>query len=122
RRCEQDLPALLAFRSDSHLGVAGLLNAYRAGNVSVVNAIGTGVADDKAVYAYLPAIIRFYLSEEPILSNVETYLCDNPSDRQYVLEHLDSLVVKAVGESGGYGMLVGPHRTAAQRGEVRGPT
>jgi uncharacterized circularly permuted ATP-grasp superfamily protein len=119
RRVDDDFLDPLAFRSDSHLGVAGLLNAYRAGNVSVVNAIGTGVADDKAVYAYLPAIIRFYLSEEPILSNVQTYLCDNPSDRQYVLEHLDSLVVKAVGESGGYGMLVGPHSTAAQRDEFR---
>jgi uncharacterized circularly permuted ATP-grasp superfamily protein len=120
RRVDDDFLDPLAFRSDSHLGVAGLLNAYRAGNVSVVNAIGTGVADDKAVYAYLPAIIRFYLSEEPILSNVPTYLCGNASDRQYVLEHLDSLVVKAVGESGGYGMLVGPHSTAAQRDEFRG--
>ena len=119
RRVDDDFLDPLAFRSDSHLGVAGLLNAYRAGNVSVVNAIGTGVADDKAVYAYLPAIIRFYLSEEPILSNVPTYLCGNASDRQYVLEHLDSLVVKAVGESGGYGMLVGPHSTAAQRDEFR---
>jgi len=119
RRVDDDFLDPLAFRSDSHLGVAGLLNAYRAGNVSLVNAIGTGVADDKAVYAYLPAIIRFYLDEEPILSNVETYLCADPSDRQYVLEHLDSLVVKAVGESGGYGMLVGPHSTAAQRDEFR---
>jgi uncharacterized circularly permuted ATP-grasp superfamily protein len=119
RRVDDDFIDPLAFRSDSHLGVAGLLNAYRAGNVSVVNAIGTGVADDKAVYAYLPAIIRFYLSEEPILSNVDTYLCGDASDRQYVLEHLDSLVVKAVGESGGYGMLVGPHSTAAQRDEFR---
>ena len=117
RRVDDDFLDPLAFRSDSHLGVAGLLNAYRAGNVSVVNAIGTGVADDKAVYAYLPAIIRFYLSEEPILPNVETYLCGNPSDRQYVLEHLDELVVKAVGESGGYGMLIGPHSTAEQREE-----
>ena len=119
RRVDDDFLDPLAFRSDSHLGVAGLLNAYRAGTVSVVNAIGTGVADDKAVYAYLPAIIRFYLSEEPILSNVDTYLCGNASDRSYVLEHLDSLVVKAVGESGGYGMLVGPHSTAAQRDEFR---
>jgi uncharacterized circularly permuted ATP-grasp superfamily protein len=119
RRVDDDFLDPLAFRSDSHLGVAGLLNAYRAGNVSVVNAIGTGVADDKAVYAYLPAIIRFYLSEEPILSNVPTYLCGNGSDRQYVLDNLDSLVVKAVGESGGYGMLVGPHSTAAQRDEFR---
>jgi uncharacterized circularly permuted ATP-grasp superfamily protein len=119
RRVDDDFLDPLAFRRDSHLGVAGLLNAYRAGHVSIANAIGTGVADDKALYAYIPAIIRFYLSEEPILPNVETYLLGNPSDRNYVLEHLDSLVVKAVGESGGYGMLVGPHSTAAQREEFR---
>src|SRR5688500_523857 len=119
RRVDDDFLDPLAFRSDSHLGVAGLLNAYRAGNVSVVNAIGTGVADDKALYAYVPAIIRFYLSEEPILENVQTYLCGNPDDRRYVLEHLDALVVKAVGESGGYGMLVGPHSTAAEREAFR---
>jgi uncharacterized circularly permuted ATP-grasp superfamily protein len=119
RRVDDDFLDPLAFRADSHLGVAGLLNAYRAGNVSLANAIGTGVADDKALYAYIPAIIRFYLSEEPILPNVETYLLSNPQDRQYVLEHLDSLVVKAVGESGGYGMLVGPHSTAADREAFR---
>src|SRR5688500_10467387 len=90
RRVDDDFLDPLAFRSDSHLGVAGLLNAYRAGNVSVVNAIGTGVADDKAVYAYVPAIIRFYLSEEPILPNVETYLCGNTSHRQSVLQRLDN--------------------------------
>ena len=105
----------LAFRTDSYLGVAGLLNAYRAGNVSLANAIGTGVADDKALYAYIPAIIKFYLSEDPILQNVQTYLCSNLSDRTYVLEHLESLVVKAVGESGGYGMLIGPHSTEKDR-------
>jgi uncharacterized circularly permuted ATP-grasp superfamily protein len=99
--------------------VAGLLNAYRAGNVSIANAIGTGLADDKAVYAYIPQIIRFYLSEAPILDNVETYLLADPAQRQYVLEHLDSLVVKAVGESGGYGMLIGPHSTAKEREEFR---
>jgi uncharacterized circularly permuted ATP-grasp superfamily protein len=115
RRVDDDFLDPLAFRTDSHLGVAGLLNAYRAGNVSLANAIGTGVADDKAIYAYVPEIIRFYLSEEPILSNVDTYLLDKPKDRQYVLEHLDSLVVKAVGESGGYGMLIGPHSTAKER-------
>ena len=109
----------LAFRPDSRLGVPGLFNAYRAGNVSILNAIGTGVADDKAVYAYVPAIIRFYLDEEPILPNVETYCCPNPADRAYVLENLDKLVVKAVGESGGYGMLIGPHSTAGQRDEFR---
>jgi uncharacterized circularly permuted ATP-grasp superfamily protein len=115
RRVDDDFLDPLAFRPDSHLGVAGLLNAYRAGNVSIANAIGTGLADDKAIYAYIPAIIRFYLSEEPILANVETYLLANPSDQRYVIEHLDALVVKAVGESGGYGMLIGPHSTARER-------
>jgi uncharacterized circularly permuted ATP-grasp superfamily protein len=119
RRVDDDFLDPLAFRPDSHLGVAGLLNAYRAGNVSIANAIGTGLADDKALYAFIPAIIRFYLSEEPILSNVETYLTANRSDRQYVLEHLDTLVVKAVGESGGYGMLIGPHSTAVERADFR---
>ena len=119
RRVDDDFLDPLSFRKDSHLGVAGLLNAYRAGNVSLANAIGTGLADDKALYAYLPAIIRFYLSEEPILSNVDTYLLSDPSDRKYVLEHLDELVVKAVGESGGYGMLIGPHSTAAERESFR---
>ena len=119
RRVDDDFLDPLAFRADSYLGVAGLLNAYRAGNVSIANAIGTGLADDKAVYAYIPAIIRFYLSEEPILSNVETFLLSDPADRQYVLEHLDELVVKAVGESGGYGMLIGPHSTVTEREEFR---
>ena len=119
RRVDDDFLDPLAFRADSFLGVAGLFNAYRAGHVSLANAVGTGIADDKAVYAYLPAIIRFYLSEEPILPNVETYLLSNPSDRAFVLEHLDTLVVKAVGESGGYGMLVGPHSTRKQREEFR---
>ena len=119
RRVDDDFLDPLAFRRDSHLGVAGLLNAYRAGNVSLANAIGTGIADDKALYAYMPAIIKFYLSEDPILSNVETYLGSNVSDRTYLLENLDKLVVKAVGESGGYGMLIGPHSTASQRDEFR---
>ena len=119
RRVDDDFLDPLAFRPDSHLGVAGLLNAYRAGTVSLANAIGTGIADDKALYAYIPAIIKFYLSEEPILSNVQTYLLANPSERQYVLENLHALVVKAVGESGGYGMLVGPHSTAREREEFR---
>jgi uncharacterized circularly permuted ATP-grasp superfamily protein len=119
RRVDDDFLDPLAFRTDSHLGVAGLLNAYRAGNVSIANAIGTGLADDKALYAYVPAIIRFYLSEEPILPNVETYLLADPSHRRYVLEHLDTLVVKTVGESGGYGMLMGPHSTAAERASFK---
>lgn len=119
RRVDDDFVDPLAFRPDSQLGVTGLFNAYRAGNVSLANAIGTGVADDKAVYAYVPAIIRFYLDEEPILRNVETYLLDDRAQRDHVLQHLDQLVVKAVGESGGYGMLIGPHSTAEQRAQFR---
>jgi len=119
RRVDDDFLDPLAFRADSRLGVPGLLNAYRAGNVSLANAIGTGVADDKAIYAYIPAIIRFYLSEEPVLPNVHTYLLQQPSQRQYVLDHLDELVVKAVGESGGYGMLIGPHSTSVERAAFR---
>lgn len=115
RRIDDDYLDPLAFKRDSTLGVPGLLNAYRAGNVSLANAIGTGIADDKAVYAYVPAIIRYYLGEEPILPNIETYLLTDDIQRKYVLEHLDELVVKAVGESGGYGMLIGPYSTAAQR-------
>jgi len=115
RRVDDDFLDPLAFTTDSRLGVPGLLNAYRAGNVSLANAIGTGVADDKAIYAYMPDIIRFYLAEEAVLPNVQTYLLGKPSERQYVLEHLEDLVVKAVGESGGYGMLIGPHSTAADR-------
>jgi len=119
RRIDDDFVDPLAFRADSSLGVAGLFNAYRAGNVTMANAIGTGVADDKAVYAYVPAIIKFYLGEDPILPNVETYLLSDDSHRKYVLERLDQLVVKAVGESGGYGMLIGPHSAAAEREEFR---
>lgn len=119
RRVDDDFLDPLAFRPDSTLGVAGLLNAYRAGNVALANAIGTGVADDKAIYAYVPAIIRYYLGEEPILPNVETYLLTDEDQRRYTLEHLDELVVKAVGESGGYGMLIGPQSSAEQRDEFR---
>ena len=95
------------------------MNAYRAGNVSLANTVGTGVADDKAVYTFIPAIIRYYLGEEPILPNVETYLLSDDEQRQYVLEHLEELVVKAVGESGGYGMLIGPYSTADERATFR---
>jgi uncharacterized circularly permuted ATP-grasp superfamily protein len=119
RRIDDDYLDPLAFKRDSTLGVPGLLNAYRAGNVSLANAIGTGIADDKAVYAYVPAIIRYYLGEAPILPNVETYLLTDDIQRKYVLEHLDELVVKAVGESGGYGMLIGPYSTATQREAFR---
>lgn len=117
RRVDDDFIDPLAFRSDSILGVAGLFNAYRAGNVTLANAFGTGVADDKALYAYVPEIIRYYLSEEPVLKNVETFLMTRPAERQHTLANLDKLVVKAVGESGGYGMLIGPQSTAAQREE-----
>jgi uncharacterized circularly permuted ATP-grasp superfamily protein len=115
RRVDDDFIDPLAFRGDSILGVAGLFNAYRAGNVTLANAFGTGVADDKALYAYVPDIIRYYLTEEPILNNVETFLPTRPKEKQHVLENLDKLVVKAVGESGGYGMLIGPQSTKAQR-------
>jgi len=119
RRVDDDFLDPLCFRQDSSLGVPGLFNAYRAGNVVLANAIGTGVADDKALYAYVPKIIRYYLGEEPILGNVETYLLNDRSQRDYVLGHLEELVVKAVGESGGYGMLIGPHSTAVEREEFR---
>src|SRR6267378_2490978 len=117
RRVDDDFIDPLAFRGDSILGVAGLFNAYRAGNVTLANAFGTGVADDKALYAYVPDIIKYYLSEDPVLKNVETYLPTRPKERQHVLENLDKLVVKAVGESGGYGMLIGPQSTKAEREE-----
>jgi uncharacterized circularly permuted ATP-grasp superfamily protein len=119
RRVDDDFMDPLCFRPDSTLGVPGLFNAYRAGNVTLANAIGTGVADDKAVYAYVPAIIKYYLAEDAILPNVPTYLLNDASNRAMVLEKLDEMVVKAVGESGGYGMLIGPHSTAAQREEFR---
>ncbi len=115
RRVDDDFIDPLTFRRDSGLGAAGLFNAYRAGNVVIANAPGTGVADDKAVYAFVPDIIRYYLDQEPILPNVETYLCRDPSQLSYTLANLDKLVVKAVGASGGYGMLVGPHASAAER-------
>ena len=102
-------------RQESLVGVAGLVNAYRAGNVAIANALGNGVADDKAVYALVPKIIRYYLDEDPILPNVETYLCAIDSDREYVLEHLEKLVVKTVDASGGYGMLIGTASTTEER-------
>jgi uncharacterized circularly permuted ATP-grasp superfamily protein len=117
RRIDDDFLDPEAFRPDSALGVPGLMRAYRAGNVSLANAPGAGVADDKAVYPYVPEMVRFYLGEEPLLANVPTYECERDSDRAYVLEHLHELVVKLARGSGGYGMLVGPHSTAAQRAE-----
>jgi uncharacterized circularly permuted ATP-grasp superfamily protein len=114
RRLDDDFIDPIMFRPDSTLGVSGLFNAFRAGNVAIANALGTGIADDKAVYAYVPRIIKYYLDAEPILPNVETYLCREPERLKYVLDNLEKLVVKAVGESGGYGMLVGPHAAKAE--------
>ena len=119
RRIDDEFIDPLHFEPDSVLGVPGLFNAYRAGNITLANAIGTGIADDKAVYAFVPEMIRYYLGEEPILQNIETYLCMRDDERSYVLENLDKLVVKAVGESGGYGMLIGPHSTAKERESFR---
>lgn len=115
RRVDDDFIDPLTFRRDSSLGVAGLFNAYRAGTVVICNAPGAGVADDKAVYAYVPDIVRYYLGEDPILPNIETYLCREPAQLSHVLANLDKLVVKAVGASGGYGMLIGPHATQSER-------
>jgi uncharacterized circularly permuted ATP-grasp superfamily protein len=120
RRLDDDFLDPKAFRPDSVLGVPDLMKAYRAGNVTLANAVGTGVADDKAIYPFVEDMIRFYLSEEPILHNVPTYICARPKDKAYVLDHLDQLVVKPVNESGGYGMLMGPSSTKAQREEFRG--
>ena len=115
RRVDDDFIDPLTFRRDSGLGVAGLFNAYRAGNVVICNAPGTGVADDKAVYAYVPEIVRYYLGEDAILPQVETFLCREPAQLDHVLANLDKLVVKAVGASGGYGMLIGPHASKKER-------
>jgi uncharacterized circularly permuted ATP-grasp superfamily protein len=120
RRIDDDFLDPEAFREDSLLGVPGVMAAFRAGNVALANAPGNGVADDKVVYAYVPDMIKYYLGEDPILPNVPTYLCWRDQDRKYVLENLDKLVVKAANEAGGYGMLVGPHATEAQRAEFAG--
>ena len=117
RRIDDDFLDPAEFRADSTLGVRNIMAAFRAGNVALANAPGNGVADDKVVYAYVPDMIRHYLGEDPILPNVPTYLCWRDDDRKYVLENLDKLVVKAANEAGGYGMLVGPHATAAERQE-----
>ena len=117
RRVDDDFLDPLVFRPDSLLGVPGLLHAYKRGNVALVNAPGTGVADDKSVYAYVPDMIRYYLGDEPMLANVETHLCRRPEGLEYTLDNLERLVVKRVGESGGYGMLVGPHATPQEREE-----
>lgn len=115
RRIDDDFLDPLAFRADSMLGVPGLMEVYRNGRVAIANAPGTGVADDKMVYAYVPDMIRYYLGEEQSLPNVPTYLCEDAAQRDHVLKNLDQLVVKATNESGGYGMLVGPHATPEQR-------
>jgi len=119
RRLDDDFLDPLAFRPDSMLGVPGLLSAYRAGRVTLANAIGTGVADDKSMYPYVPEMIRFYLGEEPILKNVPTYLLRKPDDLKYVLDNLDKLVVKETQGSGGYGMLVGPTASREERERYR---
>jgi uncharacterized circularly permuted ATP-grasp superfamily protein len=119
RRVDDDFLDPLTFRPDSALGVPGLMTAYRAGNVTLANAVGTGVADDKAIYPYVPEMIRFYLGEEPILPNVPTYIGANPDDLELILDRIDELVVKAVDQSGGYGMLIGPAATPQEREEFR---
>jgi uncharacterized circularly permuted ATP-grasp superfamily protein len=115
RRVDDDFLDPTAFRADSTLGCAGLLDVYRHGNVTLANAIGTGIADDKSIYPYVPKMVEFYLGEKPLLANVPTYLCREPKDLQYVLDHLGELVVKEVHGAGGYGMLVGP---AAAKAEI----
>lgn len=115
RRIDDDFLDPLAFQPDSQLGVPGLFFAYRLGNVAIANAPGTGVADDKSIYPYVPSMIRYYLDEEPLLANVDTHLCREPEGLEYTLDNLEHLVVKTVGGSGGYGMLVGPHATPAER-------
>ena len=119
RRVDDDFLDPEVFRSDSALGAAGLLRAYRAGNVAICNAIGTGVADDKSIYPYVPDMIRFYLDEEPLISNVPTYMCRKPDDLKYVLDNMADLVVKEVHGAGGYGMLVGPASTKAEVAEFK---
>ena len=114
RRVDDDFLDPLIFREDSKLGVPGLMRAYRAGHVSLANAVGTGVADDKVIYRFVPDIIKYYLGQEPILPNVETFLASEPEDMKYILDHLPELVVKAANESGGYGMLMGPNASKGQ--------
>jgi uncharacterized circularly permuted ATP-grasp superfamily protein len=119
RRIDDDYLDPLAFRSDSSLGVPGLLSVYRAGRVTLANAIGTGVADDKSIYPFVPDMIKFYLSEEPILNNVPTFQCRRPKDLEYTLANLHKLVVKEVHGAGGYGMLIGPASSSAQIEDFR---
>ncbi len=117
RRIDDEFMDPEAFRADSMLGVPGLMRAWRAGNVGLANAPGSGVADDKVIYTFVPAMIKYYLDQEPIIPNVPTWLCTDEKEREHVIAHLDELVVKPANESGGYGMLVGPHSTKKQRAE-----
>ncbi len=119
RRINDDFLDPEVFRPESMLGVPGLMRAYFAGNVALANAVGTGVADDKAVYAYMPRVIRYYLDEAPILDNVETQICREPDALRYTLDHLAELVVKPVGEAGGYGITIGPRASRAELDECR---
>ena len=119
RRIDDDFLDPEAFRPDSRLGVPGLMRCLAAGNVTIANAPGAGVADDKAVYAYMPRIIEYYLDEEPIIPNVETHICREPEALKYTLDNLDKLVVKPVGESGGYGIVIGPRASAKELDEIR---
>ncbi|WP_030007087.1 circularly permuted type 2 ATP-grasp protein [Picosynechococcus sp. NKBG042902] len=120
RRIDDDFLDPFVFRSDSVLGVPGLMEVYRQGRVAIANAPGTGIADDKMVYGYVPQMIRYYLGEDQILPNVETYFCEDPQQQSHVLNHLDELVVKATDASGGYGMLVGPHASPTEREQFKG--
>ncbi len=126
RRIDDDFLDPLTFRPDSSLGVPGLINAYRAGTVALANAVGTGIADDKVVYAFVPQIIKYYLGEDALLPNVETFLSSDPLQRDYILQNLDKLVVKNANEAGGYGMLMGPQSTKAEQDEfaaqIKSPT
>jgi uncharacterized circularly permuted ATP-grasp superfamily protein len=115
RRIDDDFIDPEAFRADSMLGVPGLMEAYRAGRIALANAPGTGIADDKVVYAYVPKIIEYYLSEEAIIPNVPTFVCWDDTQRQHVLENLDKLVVKPANESGGYGLMIGPRASEEER-------
>lgn len=119
RRLDDDFLDPTVFRRDSMLGVPGLVNAYRSGNVSLANSIGTGIADDKVMYYFVPRMIKYYLDQDPIIPNVDTYLASEDADKKYILDNLEKLVVKAANESGGYGMLIGPKATKAEIAEFR---
>jgi uncharacterized circularly permuted ATP-grasp superfamily protein len=119
RRIDDTFLDPLTFNPISMLGVPGIFQAYKAGNIAIANAPGTGVADDKAVYAYVPRLIKYYLGEDPILENVPTYLCREEKDRQYVLDHIEDLVVKETNAAGGYGMLIGPKSTKEEHAKFR---